>query len=230
MDYFDKYVRRELEVGLIGSVLLSPFTYKLIGDIISPINFKNRTTKELWTCIAECHEHAPIDLITVIRHILKKHNNSDEAQNLIMHMHRCAAVVNSSAHAQYWAFMLLEADISEKFIAFITNAKLDTHTDTVLYAAVQEVVLELNDQQNDVLKIIDQAADYFNQIAPGHKFVTSFADLKENVSTKAKRLKKMGVLSGFVNELLSAHHHWPLARQRKIKALTDQLIKELIHE
>jgi hypothetical protein len=216
--------RTYVELTIIGALILSSYQYRIIADVISPESFKNPQLSELYKAIARVGRTKPIDMVTLTRYLADK----SDGDQLIALAQRAASMVNSSAHIAYWAFILLELDIADKFTNFINNAKIDPIADTVLYAASREVAQSIILKDGDLLKTIDTAVVYFQQIAPGHHFTESFADYAKNIESKAARIKRMGHLSAFVEELVNIPEHYPPAKQRKIKEITHQLIKELI--
>jgi ferredoxin len=118
-----------------------------------------------------------------------------------------------------------------KVIDFLNNQEIDQVADSVLYAASREVMEDILDDKKDLLKTLSMCGNYFNAIAPAHPFTLAYAALHNNINRRINKMKQMGKLAAFVDELLAMPNEpWPAAKQRKIKSLTEELINTIIYE
>lgn len=218
--------RQELEMSIIGSVLLSNYHYRLIADFVNEKNFKNKDLSTIWVEIGKVSKSGPVDWHLIARSLEK--SNKIELLKILVN---CIQMVNSSANVIYWALVLFEADIADKVIDFLNNQEIDQVADSVLYAASREVMEDILDDKKDLLKTLSMCGNYFNAIAPAHPFTLAYAALHNNINKRINKMKQMGKLAAFVDELLAMPNEpWPAAKHRKIKALTEELIKTIIYE
>ena len=178
--------RREIEESIIG-IVLQENCFASVVNILQAKNFSDKYLSTVWNVIAHLWPTKPLDLLTVT-HEMDLLNQEPNAHKLARYTLKSC----SSAHLVYWAFILLEIDIKEKFLLRLWHHK-SKEEDFSNKGVIQDVINHFSQIDSDLFDSVQASLKYFK----AHRLELIYEDLKElaeQVDQRAGRIKKTYML------------------------------------
>ncbi|MDR0865793.1 MAG: replicative DNA helicase [Candidatus Symbiothrix sp.] len=108
---------RELEEAILGALMLEKDAYSMIGEILTPQSFYDKTHELIFTAIQSlAMKQEPIDILTVVEQLRK--TGDLEAAGGVPYIAQLSQKVVSSAHLEYHARIVAQKALARELITF----------------------------------------------------------------------------------------------------------------
>ncbi|MDR0413294.1 MAG: replicative DNA helicase [Dysgonamonadaceae bacterium] len=108
---------RELEEAVLGALMLEKDAYSMIGEILTPQSFYDKTHELIFTAIQNLAiQQRPIDMLTVVEQ-LRKSGDIDTVGG-VPYIAQLSQKVVSSAHLEYHARIVAQKALARELISF----------------------------------------------------------------------------------------------------------------
>ncbi len=193
--------RINIEKAILGAVIYCD-AYPQVAHILTPKNFSSAPGvkhRELFGTVAGLFPARPIDLITVSHELRTKFPGDNEVTDLLYDISNIAAASNVS----YWAFMLLQIDISEKYKSQVLAWKdlRDREMEHVESAALLEII-ETIDTQADIFDVIEKSIQYFQRENMTYEY-NGAREYFQGIAQRAKGIERIASIDAAMRHLLS---------------------------
>lgn len=154
--------RIEIERSILGSIIFYN-GFAQVAHILSPKNFTSTGeihNREVYQAIQKLFPDKPIDLVTVLRELSIEHPGKDTGQWVFA----CNTTVLNSANIAYWAIILLQIDISEKYkdqLIFWRDQR-EKEFQTAAKAELEEMIESMK-PGIDIFDMVEQSVMYFEK-------------------------------------------------------------------
>lgn len=120
----------DLEEAVLGALMLEKDALTNVIDILKPDTFYKDNHKEIFDTIVDLFNNSePIDLLTVTNHLRKK--GKLEFVGGAYYITELTTKVNSAAHIEYHARIIIEKAIKRELIRIASEVHRDAYEDTV---------------------------------------------------------------------------------------------------
>jgi hypothetical protein len=220
--------RLDIENSILGAIIYHN-AYTQVSHILAPSNFSSLPAidnRGLYKVISGLFPERPIDLLTIGYEIRTKFPQDVTLMSTLLNTgHK----ITSAASASYWALVLLQEDITGKFIRQLAEWRAQRESDHNLVeaAALMEVI---NDMAlgGDVLDVIERATLYFHSLNMQTEF-DACMQFYDDLSTKVKNIKKMNPINTALNYLYQATEADDVA-QEHCRIFADAIASILINQ
>ena len=155
----------DLEEAVLGALMLEKDALTNVIDILKPDTFYKDNHKEIYDSIVELFNNSePVDLLTVTNHLRKK--GKLEFVGGAYYITELTSKVNSAAHIEYHARIIIEKAIKRELIRIASDVHREAYEDTVdVFALLDKTeqslfeVSEINIRKNyaDMRSIMHEA-------------------------------------------------------------------------
>ena len=177
---------RELEEAILGALMLEKDAYSMIGEILTPQSFYDKTHELIFTAIRNlAMKQEPIDMLTVVEQL--RRSGDLEAVGGVSYIAQLSQKVVSSAHLEYHARIVAQKSLARELITFSSH-----------------VAGKAFDETNDVDDLMQEAEGQLFEISqrnlkkdvtPINPIIREAIDLMTEASKRPEGLS--GVQSGF---------------------------------
>lgn len=120
----------DLEEAVLGALLLEKDALTNVIDILKPNTFYKDSHKEIYESIVDLFNNSePVDLLTVTNHLRKK--GKLELVGGAYYITELTSKVNSAAHIEYHARIIIEKAIKRELIRIASEIHREAYEDTV---------------------------------------------------------------------------------------------------
>jgi len=120
----------DLEEAVLGALMLEKDALTNVIDILKPDTFYKDSHKEIYATIVDLFNNSePVDLLTVTNHLRKK--GKLELVGGAYYITELTSKVNSAAHIEYHARIIIEKAIKRELIRIASEVHRDAYEDTV---------------------------------------------------------------------------------------------------
>ena len=198
-----------IEEAILGAVLIESTCLSQIVDVLEPKNFSN-WHRDVWVAILHHYQQSlPIDLRTIYRTI----TNQDITALMIAGL---ISKVNSTAHIQRHAITLLELNMLQHFIEMYLP-----HSKDPKVAAFAEDIFQSLAEENDTLKVMDDAVQWMTHVLPQSPFTKELIRFNEAIQLRANKIQRRDRIRQCISQLESLAAG---PNKQEIKEITDLLI------
>lgn len=155
----------DLEEAVLGALMLEKDALTNVIDILKPDTFYKDSHKEIYSTIVDLFNNSePVDLLTVTNHLRKK--GKLEVVGGAYYITELTSKVNSAAHIEYHARIIIEKAIKRELIRIASEIHREGYEDTVdVFALLDKTeqalfeVSEINIRKNyaDMKSIMHEA-------------------------------------------------------------------------
>lgn len=222
-------LRTQIERAIIAAIVYAD-CFSQVTNYITSKNFCTPIHKKIFDAAAALYPLAPIDIITITRQINSTDpDNMETAVDLILLLDK---VNLAQVNAQYWAILLLQLDITEKFKKELVEwkGKRDHSGDAIEAAAITEIIQNIDSPGIDILRLIEKSIAYFiklnmePEIQAANQFNTNIAlkvaEMKANAALISS-LKAMQRLAGCSREVAYECNQFAIA-------ITDMMLSNQV--
>lgn len=147
---FEKYRHydKDLEEAVLGICMLQSDAMAMIRRFLAPDMFYYEFHRSVYNAMAKLFDDGfPIDILTVVNHLFKHKDDRiqlmiDTRENIPWRVAQMTNAVVSSAHLEYWAYLIREQFIERKLLELTTGGQM-METGREELARVQEEVNNL---------------------------------------------------------------------------------------
>ncbi|MDR0683450.1 MAG: replicative DNA helicase [Dysgonamonadaceae bacterium] len=172
---------RELEEAILGALMLEKDAYSMIGEILTPQSFYDKTHELIFTAIQNLAiQQKPIDMLTVVDQLRK--SGDIETVGGVPYIAQLSQKVVSSAHLEYHARIVAQKALARELISFSSI-----------------VASKAFDETNDVDDLMQEAEGQLFEISQRNvkKDVTPINPIiQEAISLMTEAAKRTDGLSG----------------------------------
>jgi replicative DNA helicase len=120
----------ELEEAVLGALMLEKDAYSLIGEILKPESFYNKSHELIFAAINDLAiKQRPIDMLTVIEELRRK--GDLEATGGASYITQLSQKVVSSAHIEYHARIIAQKHLARELITFSSQVAGKAFDETI---------------------------------------------------------------------------------------------------
>ena len=120
----------DLEEAVLGALMLEQDALTNVIDILKPNTFYKDNHKEIYATIVDLFNNSePVDLLTVTNHLRKK--GKLEFVGGAYYITELTTKVNSAAHIEYHARIIIEKAIKRELIRIASEVHRDAYEDTI---------------------------------------------------------------------------------------------------
>ncbi len=120
----------DLEEAVLGALMLEKDALTNVIDILKPNTFYKENHKEIYSSIVDLFNNSePVDLLTVTNHLRKK--GKLEFVGGAYYITELTSKVNSAAHIEYHARIIIEKAIKRELIRIASEIHYEAYEDTV---------------------------------------------------------------------------------------------------
>ena len=120
---------RELEEAVLGALMLEKDAYSIIGDILRPESFYDKTHEMVFSAIQDLAvQQKPIDMLTVVEQ-LRKRGELDYVGGPF-YIAQLSSKVVSTAHLEYHARIVAQKYLARELISFTSNVAAKAFDET----------------------------------------------------------------------------------------------------
>lgn len=120
----------DLEEAVLGALMLEKDALTNVIDILKPETFYKESHKEIYGSIVDLFNNSePVDLLTVTNHLRKK--GKLEVAGGAYYITELTSKVNSAAHIEYHARIIIEKAIKRELIRIASEVHKEAYEDTV---------------------------------------------------------------------------------------------------
>jgi replicative DNA helicase len=120
----------DLEEAVLGALMLEKDALTNVIDILKPGTFYKDSHKEIYSSIVDLFNNSePVDLLTVTNHLRKK--GKLDLVGGAYYITELTSKVNSAAHIEYHARIIIEKAIKRELIRIASNVHHEAYEDTV---------------------------------------------------------------------------------------------------
>lgn len=188
--------RHDIERAILAAIIYCD-GYVRISNILTYKNFQVVAHADIFRCISVLYPHTPIDIITAGNELSKL--DPEGGYNLLINT--LSVNVSSAGNLEYWAFILLEMDITEKFRRQVSEWKIeaagDGHKTTV---AVLDEISE-NIGKMDIFDLIEKVIAYFQDKGLREEEQKALA-FNDQLAARVKDIKKTASVKIAVDYLI----------------------------
>lgn len=203
--------RFSIEKSILGGVICCD-GYTQVAHILSAANFSTGNTRhqELYRLAQGLYPDKPIDLVSVMH---QAHLQYPEDNAIIDSLIKIADVkVSVTSSLPYWAFILLQIDISEKFKKELVEWRSNRmrEMDHAESGALQEIIEGIVPGQ-DIFELLDAAKGYFDHLKMEHELqqTQSFYD---DLSIKVRKVKSLYSINTALSYIFKMGEYSPQIR------------------
>ena len=176
----------DLEEAVLGALMLEKDALTNVIDILKPGTFYKDSHKEIYSSIVDLFNNSePVDLLTVTNHLRKK--GKLDLVGGAYYITELTSKVNSAAHIEYHARIIIEKAIKRELIRIASNVHHEAYEDTV-----------------DVFSLLDKTEQSLFEVSEIN-IRKNYADMKSimheaMVELEAKKLQAdglTGIATGF---------------------------------
>lgn len=212
-------IRIDLERKILGACLLENSFFQ-VADILSYKNFSKGEMSGadhqlIFKTMEKLYPLRPVDAVSVF------HSIKSDSYLYCSYIAELMGLVSTSSSLKSWALILFETDIREKFIQQLQRIA-DPQYGNVVFAAANEIIDELLDQENDVFLIIPKAISYLRSIAD-EATVKGLDYFFSQVSTRIEGIRTQVTLESIFSHL-ERQRSTPLPIKAKVSL--NKLIEE----
>lgn len=193
----------KIESAILGSIIYGE-GFSQVAHILSGKNFTSSAHikhRELYNLICSMYPDRPIDAITISESINQLPGETTELHELIF---TCGSgYTRASTNLIYWAILLLQIDLSEKYKSSLIDWKnnRDRDFEYTESGALQEII-ETVDTNQDIFEIIEKSIQYFGQMKMSYEHGEATQFYKD-VSDKGRNIQKVNSIHVALRYLFS---------------------------
>jgi len=213
--------RLQLEQTIIGTCLLEN-GYDRIAGVVSHKNFNVKSPfdhQAIFQAIEVMYPDRPIDLLTVTHEL-----NQPFYAGYLAH---CSNLVSSSANLRYHGFILLQLSMRDALIRALSYAS-ERELGLTTKAALQDIIDECLDSDNDILEIYEKSPSYLQSIGVEDNLLAEINKLKEGLQTKVDLIKKQAQVDCLIQRLERLQQNGSDIKSRLCLAKLTEMIKAII--
>lgn len=195
--------RIEIEQSILGAIIYHN-GYSQIAHVLSVNNFSSKNegfnrNKEIFEIVASMYPSRPIDFISIAHEIRVKHPNDSE---IMQTLHNVGHRVGGAGSIVYWAFILLQIDIADKFKYQLVEwrSKREKNLDYVEAGALKEIIENII-PDTDIFDLIEGANGYFKHLNMEEELTESLR-FYQQLMQKIKSVKAMNSIQTALGYLL----------------------------
>lgn len=189
--------RVDIEKGILGAIIYCD-GFAQVAHILTPKNFTSSPKlkhQELFAIISNMFPHKPIDMITVSHEVEKIFPGG---KNWVL---RCNNYVTASSNLTYWALMLLQVDVTDKFKIKLIEWKerRDFDLDYTASGALKEIIESIS-PDSDIFTLVESAIEYFDHLGM-EKELGETKQFSRDFLEKAEKIRKDDSVQRILNNL-----------------------------
>lgn len=193
--------RIEIERALLGAIIFCN-AYAQVAHIINEKNFTSTSeikNREVFGVIKKMFPVVPIDMITVLKQLSESYPDEEVGDWVFC----CDGYVQSSQNAGYWALMLLQIDVTEKYKDVLIEWRDARVMDLdKVEAAVLTEMLEEMKRGIDIFDFISKSIQYFDlQKMDRERDAATF--FNDSFDVRIKSIKQANTMKCILNNLFS---------------------------
>lgn len=192
--------RRNVERSILGALIIEPRNIPRVMDILSPANFLE-ISSYIYLAIRNAYKAGPVDHRTVthqLHPLLKGHRQYTLIEAAVM-ICDCTDRVHSAANLETHALLLVEMSILDQLLMMYDKLP---DKDQLIEAYVQDLLenISMSDSKLDTLVM---SIPYFEKVLPEHPYTAGLQELRDNIYSKAKQVRKREHLRHTIDMLTS---------------------------
>lgn len=189
-------IRLQIEQSILGAIIYCD-GYSQVAHILTPNNFSSiedgfHRNRELYAIITEMYPSRPIDLISISHEVRKRYTDDYSVMQTLC---KSDIRVQSTSSIGYWAYILLQIDISEKYKKLLSewrSARI-RNLDHAEAGALKEIIESVNNE-SDIFDIIEGSCNYFLHLNMQDELALTKA-FNMDLDKKAKKVKAMSSIN-----------------------------------
>lgn len=217
----DGKFRLQLEQTIIGSCILEN-GYSQVAEVLTDKSFTKSEPFDhqlIFSAIEKLYPVRPIDLLTVSYEI-----NKPEYSSYLAH---CALNVSSASNLKHHAYILLQLGMRDALINLLDQAQ-STAVSLVTRSAIQEVIDECLDTENDILDIYSKVVSYLENLGVENNIVNQVQTLNEKFLLKVSKIKAQSHIDSLLNNLMRIGNNHVQTNARLAISHLGETIKAII--
>jgi replicative DNA helicase len=175
---------RELEEAILGALMLEKDAYAIIGEMLTPKSFYNKTHELIFKAIRDlAMKQEPIDLLTVVEQL--RRSGDLETVGGVSYIAQLSQKVVSSAHLEYHARIVAQKALARELISFSSD-----------------ITAKAFDETNDVDDLMQEAEGKLFEISQQNvkkDFVHINPIIREAIDLMTEAAKRTDGLSGLAS-------------------------------
>ncbi|WP_182956260.1 DnaB-like helicase N-terminal domain-containing protein [Pedobacter gandavensis] len=205
--------RLEIEQSILGAIIYYN-GYSQVAHVLSANNFSSKNegfnrNKEIFETVVGMYPNRPIDFISIAHEVRIKYPNDPD---IMQTLHNVGHKVGGTANISYWAFILLQIDISDKFRDQLATwrSKREKDLDYVEAGALKEIIENII-PGTDIFELIEDSNRYFKHLDMQEELTLSLKFYQQLVQ-KIKSVKTMNSIQVALGYILKISEASPQVR------------------
>lgn len=192
--------RIDIERAILGAIIFCD-GYAQVAHILSPKNFTSTAeihNREVYEVIAGLFPDRPIDMVSVLQELSVRYPKESDIGHWVF---SCDNYVSASSNITYWALILLQIDVTDKYrdqLIFWRDrrARDFDHTEK----GVLDEMIESIRPGVDIFEFIEKSIEYFGtqNMQKEHDGAVNFS---KDFLEKAQRIRRVGSINTILKHL-----------------------------